>query len=154
MKKKKRVKLKKFLILVTVIGAFTLLVSSSGLIKVNVVNSENSNYTSTNYVVPVAPVSLEQIKAKSSKSLILFSSTWCGSCLMLTDHLKDLVGDTDDILSYTLDLEQNRDLAATFDVALSPSVVLIDGQKTKTIQEVRIEQLQEIFDDFVTIGVR
>lgn len=154
MKKKKRAKVKKFLILVTVVGAFTLLVSSSGLIKVNVVNSENSNYSATNYVVPVAPISLEQIKAKSSKSLILFSSTWCGSCLMLTDHLKELVGDAEDILSYTLDLEQNRDLAATFNVALSPSIVLIDGQKTETIQEVRIEQLQEIFDDFVTIGVR
>jgi thiol-disulfide isomerase/thioredoxin len=154
MKKKRKSKVKGIFLTLLVVGLFSAITLASGVIKVNVVNSDNSNVPPANFFGTSEVLTYSSIQERSPKSLILFSSNWCGSCEKISVDLQKYSENNPDIAVYVLDIEQNRDLASELGAAITPTIILLDSEKTQIISEIRLEQLSNILEDFRLIGVR
>lgn len=67
---------------------------------------------------------------KEGVSVVDFNATWCGPCRMLGPVLEKLSGDMTNVKFYAIDVDENPDVAARFNVMSIPYVAVFkDGQK-------------------------
>lgn len=71
---------------------------------------------------------------KSGYILIDFNATWCGPCQMLAPVLEEVSEDYEGrVKFYSVDTDQNPNLAVSFRVMNIPALVLLkDGEKIAT----------------------
>jgi len=63
-----------------------------------------------------------------------FWAPWCGPCRAVTPALEQLAGSTDRVEFVKLDIDQNPESAARFDVLSIPTVILFaDGEARETL---------------------
>jgi len=159
MKPKKKIKSKiKILAIILFVVAFGLVLASAKVIRINV-NSDTLPTTDqlpSNFkdISASAGVSLNDIRDSSSKNVILFSSSWCGSCNKLIQDMSQLAKDYPSINMYIMDLESQRDTANALNVPVTPTLVLLEAGETKNYTEVTIDNLSSIISDFNRIGIR
>lgn len=86
------------------------------------------------------------LKAKG-KVLVDFFATWCGPCKMLHPVLEQVEKEVEDVKIYKVDVDQEEDLARSYQVTSIPYMVLfVDG---KPIQKVLGYQPKEIIIDWL-----
>ncbi|MDO4594428.1 MAG: thioredoxin [Tissierellia bacterium] len=74
-------------------------------------------------------------KVIDSKELVLvdFSATWCGPCQMQKPVLEDLENKVD-FKIYSVDIDENQDLAASYNVNAVPTLmVFFNGSLKKSL---------------------
>lgn len=70
--------------------------------------------------------------AQRSKCVVDFSATWCGPCQMLAPVLNK-VSDTfaEDVKFYNIDIDENNELAASFDITGVPTMIFFENGHEK-----------------------
>ncbi len=67
---------------------------------------------------------------KSGISVLDFNATWCGPCKMLAPVLDEVSEEITDAKFYSVDTDENPDLAREYGIMNIPAVVVLkDGQK-------------------------
>ncbi|MBR5636880.1 MAG: thioredoxin [Pseudobutyrivibrio sp.] len=81
----------------------------------------------------VKKISTEEFNSmdKSGVSVLDFNAVWCGPCKMLAPVLEEVSEEmADDAKFYSIDTDENPDLAKEFGIMNIPAVVILkDGQK-------------------------
>lgn len=69
------------------------------------------------------------LKAGSAGQLVVidFTATWCGPCQMIAPVFKKLSQDHDDVVFLKVDVDQNPDTAAHYNVSAMPTFIFIKG---------------------------
>jgi thioredoxin 1 len=66
--------------------------------------------------------------------LVDFWAPWCGPCRVVHPILEEMAGERDDVRIVSLNIDDNQDTAAQFDVLSIPTLILFkDGAETKRI---------------------
>ncbi|MBQ7990772.1 MAG: thioredoxin [Oscillospiraceae bacterium] len=64
----------------------------------------------------------------AAKAFIDFNATWCGPCRMLAPIVDELADEYDgQVEFYSVDVDENPDLAAEFGVMSIPTLVVLKG---------------------------
>jgi thioredoxin 1 len=72
-------------------------------------------------------------ETKDGTTLIDFSATWCGPCKMLAPVLAQVSENINDVKFLNVDIDDDQDLAAQFNVQAVPTLVLLkDGKCIST----------------------
>jgi thioredoxin len=95
-----------------------------------------------------------QEKIKDGEKIILkLGTVWCGPCKVLNPIFEKVAREnTSDVQMYTMDVDQNRELAMTLGVRSVPTIKVINGgnvvgTKVGLIQEQEIKELvQELIN--------
>ena len=95
-----------------------------------------------------------QEKIKDGEKIILkLGTVWCGPCKVLNPIFEKVAREnTSDVHMYTMDVDQNRELAMTLGVRSVPTIKVINGgnvvgTKVGLIQEQEIKELvQELIN--------
>jgi thioredoxin len=95
-----------------------------------------------------------QEKIKNGEKIILkLGTVWCGPCKVLNPIFEKVAREnTSDVQMYTMDVDQNRELAMTLGVRSVPTIKVINGgnvvnTKVGLIQEQQIKELiQELIN--------
>jgi thioredoxin len=95
-----------------------------------------------------------QEKIKNGEKIILkLGTVWCGPCKVLNPIFEKVAREnTSDVQMYTMDVDQNRELAMTLGVRSVPTIKVINGgnvvgTKVGLIQEQEIKELvQELIN--------
>ena len=62
--------------------------------------------------------------AQRSKCVVDFSATWCGPCQMLAPVLGKVSDNyTEDVKFYNIDIDENSELASSFDITGVPTII-------------------------------
>ena len=73
---------------------------------------------------------LENVKDLKGYALVDFNATWCGPCRMLHPILEKLDNEISDVDFYEVDVDDNMELAANFNVSNIPCLVILkDGKE-------------------------
>lgn len=84
--------------------------------------------------------------AQRSKCIVDFSATWCGPCQMLAPVLSK-VSDSyaEDIKFYTIDIDENSELAAGFEITGVPTMIFFENghEKDRMVGFAREEELHK-----------
>ncbi len=73
----------------------------------------------------------EEIVLKNKgKAIVDFHAVWCGPCRMLDPILKSIEEENEDITVYSINVDDNQDLAAQFSVSSIPTILLMNDGKT------------------------
>ena len=74
--------------------------------------------------------SFQDLIASSTPTVIDFFATWCGPCRMVTPILEDLKSDLgENIRVYKIDVDQNQNLAAQYNVRSIPTIMIFKDGK-------------------------
>ena len=66
--------------------------------------------------------------------LVDFWAPWCGPCRMVAPVLEEIAGERDDIRIVKLNVDENQETAANFDVLSIPTLILFrHGQVAKKV---------------------
>ena len=66
--------------------------------------------------------------------LVDFWAPWCGPCRIVAPHLEELAGEREDLRIVKLNVDENPQTAAKFDVMSIPTLIVFrNGQAAKTI---------------------
>ena len=95
-----------------------------------------------------------QEKIKNGEKVILkLGTVWCGPCKVLNPIFEKVAREnTSDVQMYTMDVDQNREMAMTLGVRSVPTIKVINGgnvvnTKVGLIQEQQIKELvQELIN--------
>jgi thioredoxin len=95
-----------------------------------------------------------QEKIKDGEKIILkLGTVWCGPCKVLNPIFEKVAREnTSDVQMYTMDVDQNREMAMTLGVRSVPTIKVINGgnvvnTKVGLIQEQQIKELvQELIN--------
>jgi thioredoxin len=95
-----------------------------------------------------------QEKIKGGEKIILkLGTVWCGPCKVLNPIFEKVAREnTSDVQMYTMDVDQNREMAMTLGVRSVPTIKVINGgnvvnTKVGLIQEQQIKELiQELIN--------
>lgn len=80
----------------------------------------------------------EKVLKAKEKVLVDFFATWCGPCQVLGPIIDELAGEVEIEKIYKADIDQNQNLAAKFNVASVPTMVIFkDGQEIKRFTGLR-----------------
>lgn len=80
--------------------------------------------------------------------LLAFSSTWCEPCKMMHSVLKKIDSEMSDTINIVIiDLEENQDIAKSFDIIGTPTLILF--KKGETLGKVTGYQPKEMITDFI-----
>ncbi len=75
-------------------------------------------------------LTLNDLKAMKGVAVIDLNATWCGPCRMLKPVLEKLEGEITDVKFYGVDVDDNEDIAAHFNVSSIPCVIVVkDGEE-------------------------
>jgi thioredoxin len=86
----------------------------------------------------------EQLIQQDKPTLVDFFATWCGPCRVqgpILEEVKKKVGDTANILK--VDIDQNRRLAATYNVRSVPTLILFKNGEA-VWRTVGVQQADEL----------
>ncbi|GAX09726.1 thioredoxin 1 [Fistulifera solaris] len=82
----------------------------------------------------VEPDSLEDVEAillkagaESKLVVIDFTATWCGPCKMISPVFHELSESFDDVVFLKVDVDENPDTAAKYNVSAMPTFLFIKG---------------------------
>jgi len=78
------------------------------------------------------------IKAKEAV-LVDFFATWCGPCQALVPTINELSKEAGDFGIYKVDVDESADLAAKYDIASVPTLIIFKGGQ-------EVERLQGLQD--------
>ena len=84
--------------------------------------------------------------AQRSKCIVDFSATWCGPCQMLAPVLNKVSeGYTEDIKFYNIDIDENTELASSFDITGVPTIIFFENghEKDRMIGFAREEEIEK-----------
>ena len=74
--------------------------------------------------------SFQDLIASETPTVIDFFATWCGPCRMVTPILEDLKSDMgDNVRVYKIDVDQNPNLAAQYNVRSIPTIMIFKDGK-------------------------
>ena len=101
----------------------------------------------------ITSLELEE-KIKGGEKIILkLGTVWCGPCKVLNPIFEKVAREnTSDVQMYTMDVDQNREMAMTLGVRSVPTIKVINGgnvvgTKVGLIQEQEIKELvQELIN--------
>ena len=80
-------------------------------------------------VVKITEKEFEEL-TKEGKSIVDFSATWCGPCKMLEPVLESVSEEyKDDFKFYSMDVDENMDLAQKFEVEGVPTILVLENGK-------------------------
>lgn len=75
-------------------------------------------------------LTLNDLKTMKGVAVIDLNATWCGPCRMLKPVLEKLEGEITDVKFYGVDVDDNEDIAAHFNVSSIPCVIVVkDGEE-------------------------
>jgi len=61
--------------------------------------------------------------------LVDFNATWCGPCRMLSPILEEVASENDKVQIVSVDVDDQDELASTYDVSSIPCLVLFENGK-------------------------
>ena len=74
--------------------------------------------------------SFQDLIASGTPTVIDFFATWCAPCRMVTPILEDLKSDLgENVRVYKIDVDQNPDLAAQYNVRSIPTIMIFKDGK-------------------------
>lgn len=74
----------------------------------------------------------EEIKNSEKPILLDFFATWCGPCRMVGPFIEEIAEENPQYIIAKIDVDENPDLAAEFDVSSIPTLVVMkNGQVVK-----------------------
>ena len=131
--------------LVAAIVFFAFLISLlTGILKIDInAATSTENVTPANYYADISTIG-------QSKSVILFTSSWCGPCNSMISSLKQQAKEFSSINFYELDIESFRDKANSYGVFLTPSIVVSENGKSTVTQEIAFSDIPKIVGKFVS----
>jgi thiol-disulfide isomerase/thioredoxin len=95
-------------------------------------------------------LSFDKSSLTQEKTVLLFSSSWCGSCEMLRREIKDTAEKNPEIKFVELEIDGFRDLANELDVKTAPAVVFFQNDEFKTISSIDLATLSANLDFFIS----
>lgn len=69
----------------------------------------------------------DEVKNSEKKVLLDFYADWCGPCRMVSPIVDEIAQERGDILVGKINVDENPELAAAFDVASIPTLVVMQG---------------------------
>ena len=73
----------------------------------------------------------EEIVLKNKGKVIIdFYAVWCGPCKMLEPILEAIAEENADITVYSINVDENQDLAAEYMVSSIPTIILMNNGET------------------------
>ena len=155
MKKKHKNSVKRVATLVILFAILITALAGFGIIKVDVRSGSNNleQQILPNYSTITDSSKFSIINNNTNKSLIMFTSNWCGSCLGIREELKTLALEFTEIQFYIADIENYRSNAKEYNVAITPALITLQSKTFETYQEVRHENLRKIVTDFSQTGL-
>ncbi len=82
-----------------------------------IVNGNNENFD-------------KEVLESKTKVLVDFNATWCGPCKMLGPVLEEIASENDKVKIVSVDVDENSELAETYEVSSIPCLVLFkDGKE-------------------------
>jgi thiol-disulfide isomerase/thioredoxin len=95
-------------------------------------------------------LSFDKNSLTSGKNVLLFSSSWCGSCEMLRREIKEKAKKNPEIKFFELEIDGFRDLANELNVKTAPAVVFFQDDEFKTISSIDLATLSANLDFFIS----
>ena len=81
-------------------------------------------------VTAITSANFENEIIKSSKPVLVdFWASWCGPCRMLSPIVDEIAKEQNDVKVCKINVDENQDLAAVFQVMSIPTLVLIKDGK-------------------------
>ena len=75
-----------------------------------------------------------EVIESDSPVLVDFWAPWCGPCRVIHPHLEELDAERDDLTVVSLNVDENQQTAAQYEVLSIPTMILFkDGAMTKKI---------------------
>lgn len=76
----------------------------------------------------------EKVKKSKTAVLVDFFATWCGPCQAMSPIIDELA-DEKEYEVYKVDVDENNDLASSYEIASIPTVVIFkDGKEVNRLQ--------------------
>ena len=91
---------------------------------------------------------IEKVLNSKKPVLVDFFADWCGPCKMLAPVLDVLEKDNEDYDIYKINVDENQDLAAKYEVSSIPNIVIFKNGEVidRSMGFKTAEQLQQILD--------
>lgn len=118
-------------------------------VKITVVNSFSETYAdSENYHV-LEPIenqsqSFQELAIEGKKTFIFVTSNWCSLCDALAVKLKENTKMNPDYIVYEADIDQYRSELGKFQVTSSPSLILLNGENYKILNDLSFSDLEQV----------
>jgi len=156
MKEKSKSNIKRSLTFILILGIFLTLAFTLKAIRIDVNSQTDINFpevTLANYAEISHATILQDLDNVGGKQVLMFTSNWCGSCNNMKEQIKALAKEFTDVKFYVADIEGHRDIANSYNVAITPALVFIENKIFNTIQEIRPENLENQVREFTLLGL-
>jgi len=154
MKKKNKNTIKRTITFLIILGILTTLVFALRIVRIQVNSAaEPHQVIPSNFQTISTQDVFTEVKSSTKKVAILFTSNWCGSCENIKEQLKSLATEFSDLAVYIADIESYRTFANSYNVAITPALVLIENKAFNTIQEIRPESVDNMVREFALLGI-
>ena len=78
-------------------------------------------------VLTINRQNFDEVKNSEKKVLLDFYADWCGPCRMVSPIVDEIAQERGDIVVGKINVDENPELAAAFDVASIPTLVVMQG---------------------------
>jgi thioredoxin 1 len=108
---------------------------NKGFADVNILQGGIQSWKKNSYnveevkIYPNDTISFEKAMMGDKLVMVDFNATWCGPCKMLEPAIHKVRERTDDVIVYGIDIDENRDLANSYNAANIPLLVFIKNGK-------------------------